>query len=90
MIDRLAQDHSNAQLLGEGLSVLPNFKILQRKIDTNIVMLSPPGDAASFVKYAEAKGVRFIAMGSQQIRAVTHRMIDRADIADVLARLSRS
>ena len=50
-VERLADDHAHARLLGEALGLDPE------DVDTNIVVVDRP-DAASFVERAAADGVR--------------------------------
>ncbi|WP_374456617.1 low specificity L-threonine aldolase [Nocardioides sp.] len=82
-VDRLADDHAHARLLGEALGLDP------QGVDTNIVVVGRP-DAPAFVAAAADEGVRIAAVGPRAIRLVTHLDITRADAdraAAVLARL---
>jgi len=82
-VDRLADDHANAQFLAEavratdGLALQPNF------VDTNIVIfhVAPSlGTAADFVERLRDRGVLMLPFGPQLIRAVTHLDVTREDI----------
>ncbi|SED33123.1 L-threonine aldolase [Nocardioides exalbidus] len=82
-VDRLADDHVHARLLGEALGLDP------ASVDTNIVVVEHP-DAASFVARAADEGVRISAVGPRAVRLVTHLEVSRADAeraASVLSRL---
>jgi len=82
-IDRLADDHANARLLGEACGVDP------AGIDTNIVVV-PCRDAAAVVAAARGEGVLCSAVGPRTLRLVTHIDVSAADArraAEVLAPL---
>ena len=83
-VERLADDHAHARLLGEALGLDP------AGVDTNIVVVDRP-DAAAFVAAAADEGVRIAAVGPRAVRLVTHLDVTRADAeraAAVLARLA--
>ncbi len=83
-VERLADDHAHARLLGEALGLDP------AAVDTNIVVVERP-DAPAFVAAAAAEGVRISAVGPRAVRLVTHLDVTRADAeraASVLAGLS--
>ncbi|UFN45574.1 threonine aldolase family protein [Nocardioides okcheonensis] len=82
-VERLADDHDHARLLGEALGLDPG------DVDTNIVVVERP-DAPAFVAAAAEEGVRIAAVGPRAVRLVTHLDVSRADAeraASVLARL---
>ena len=82
-VERLADDHAHARLLGEALGLDPE------DVQTNIVVVERP-DAAGFVAAAAEEGVRIAAVGPRAVRMVTHLDVTRADAeraAAVLARL---
>ncbi len=83
-VERLADDHDHARLLGEALGLDPAL------VDTNIVVVERT-DAAAFVAAAAAEGVRLAAVGPRAVRLVTHLDVSRADAeraATVLSRLA--
>jgi threonine aldolase len=88
MIDRLAEDHTNAKRLAQGLSRIPGITLAQENVETNIVMfdLSPDIPVADFISRLAAKGVKVGSRGGNLFRAVTHRMISGEDIDEALAR----
>ena len=71
-LERLADDHVHARLLGEALGLDP------ASVDTNIVVVDRP-DAAAFVAAAAEEGVRLSAVGPRAVRLVTHLDVSRAD-----------
>jgi threonine aldolase len=82
-VERLADDHAHARLLGEALGLDPD------DVQTNIVVVERP-DAPAFVAAAADEGVRIAAVGPRAVRLVTHLDVTRADAeraAAVLARL---
>lgn len=83
-VERLAEDHAHARLLGEALGVDPE------EIDTNIVVVQR-SDAAAFVAAAAQEGVRIGTVGPRTVRLVTHLDVSRAEAeraATVLSRLA--
>ncbi|RJP76280.1 MAG: hypothetical protein C4522_18880 [Desulfobacteraceae bacterium] len=88
MVDRLEEDHANARLFAEGIAGLNGLMVNPDDIRTNIVFfdIDPvkvmPADR--FVRELEKSGIRLIQLGSCRLRAVTHRMVERADIEKVL------
>jgi threonine aldolase len=89
MVDRLAEDHANAQRLTEGLVNIKGIEIGEHKVATNIVMfgLSAEYSVDEFVRGLEYVGVKVIPLGTELVRAVTHRMVSASDIDEALARI---
>ncbi|WP_236665832.1 threonine aldolase family protein [Nocardioides baculatus] len=81
-VDRLADDHAHARLLGEALGLDPE------SVDTNIVVVDRP-DATAFVAAAADEGVRIAAVGPRAVRLVTHLDVSRADAERAALVLSR-
>jgi threonine aldolase len=82
-VDRLAEDHANARLLGAAIRQLDGLTLRPDEIDTNIVIFAVDpalGSAAHFASRLAAHGVKMIAFGPQLIRAVTHLDVTRRDI----------
>jgi len=71
--DRLAEDHRRAQRLAAAFGVDP------ATVQTNIV-IACVGDAPAVQARLEEKGVRALAISPTEIRLVTHRDIDDADV----------
>ncbi len=89
MINRLAEDHENAQLLAKGLAQLPGVHIERARVESNIVVADIV-DGAAFQKRMREEGVLTSAFGPGRIRFVTHYGITRDDIAEVLVRSHRA
>ena len=87
MVDRLADDHANAQKLAEGLSEMGGILIHPEKIKTNIVFFRinrtdlTPHALADRLK---TEGVRVGPKAPDQIRAVTNCHVSGDDIDYVL------
>ena len=80
-VERLAEDHRNAQLLADGLR---DLGLEVEPAETNIVMVRV-ADAAARLGPLEDAGVQLTAPGPDRIRCVTHLDVDRAGIERALA-----
>ena len=81
MIDRLAEDHANAQLLARRLSESAAFEIDPRQVETNIVIFRTPRlPAASFVETLRSEGVLCMTIAADRIRMVTHCDVSREEV----------
>ena len=89
MISRLKEDHDNARHLAHGLTRIPDITILHPKIQTNIVMFELPSHVSGpdFVEHLNDYGAKVLYRGGQKFRAVTHRMVNTADIDEALTRV---
>jgi threonine aldolase len=84
-IDRLAEDHKNAQLLSEALSK-KEFVSSILPVETNIVIATIGGKytAASFAAVLKEKGILAIAMTPTQVRFVFHLDISTKDLEQTI------
>jgi threonine aldolase len=83
MVERLAEDHSNARRLADGLSHIPGIQTDPEPPQTNIVFwtLSDPTISLKYFMYAlQNDGVHVGELGKGRIRAVTHYGIGEQDI----------
>lgn len=83
MVDRLVDDHLNAQKLADGLAEMPGVSIDPTRIKTNIVYFDVTHDelaAEDLVKRLDVEGVRMLPVGIGRIRAVTHYHITSDDV----------
>jgi len=83
MVDRLADDHANAHRLAEGLADMPGFAVDLASVQTNIVIWDLTTDRVSPQEVVErlgAEGVKILAIGGRQFRAVTHYGIETDDV----------
>ncbi len=94
-LDRLADDHTNAQILVQAIHDTPGLSLTTPKIDTNLVWfrLDPSkGSAASLAAKLREQGVLVLSAGPHKLRACTHLDVSRAQAeqaADVLRRVVR-
>jgi threonine aldolase len=86
MVERLAEDHENAQVLGRGLAKIPGIELAPPP-QTNLVYFAVAGwEPGRFVRMLAREGVLCFDEGGR-IRWVTHYGIDRADCEEAVARL---
>tara|TARA_B100000029_G_scaffold136742_1_gene131449 strand:- start:284 stop:1354 length:1071 start_codon:yes stop_codon:yes gene_type:complete len=85
MVDRLADDHSNARRLADGLSALPGFHLDPATIETNIVYVElDDGNGPLFASKLRDLGV--LANGRfNWVRFVTHYGINPEDVDEALS-----
>jgi threonine aldolase len=89
MIERLTEDHINAKRLAEGLARVKGITLAQATVATNIVMFDLSHDISptEFVSKLSGQGVKVGSRGGNLFRAVTHRMVNAADIDEALNRI---
>ncbi len=87
MTSRIAEDHSNAQLLAKGLAQVPGIKLDPERVATNILVFEVDGpiDAKDLQARLKERGVLAIALDSRQMRMVTHKDVSRADCERALS-----
>jgi threonine aldolase len=87
MVERLRDDHSNAQVLAAGLRALPGIVLDPPRVDTNIVVFRVPGAgrAEAFASALAERGVLISGFGGDRLRAVTHYGISEGDCRQALA-----
>ena len=81
-VERLAEDHANARLIGERLHDVAGVELELDDLETNIIVFrlrDGAPDAATVVARAAAGGVLVMAFGPRTVRAVTHLDVSRAD-----------
>ena len=75
-VERLAEDHANAERLGKGLAALG---LVVDPVQTNMVFAAVPKDSVAALKqHLEANGV--VALVSPRLRLVTHHDVDRTQV----------
>lgn len=86
-VDRLQDDHRNAQMLAEGLCELHPLLRVEKPVGavTNMVYFEWGGDPADFVARTEARGVRFSQMGNRRFRAVTHLDVTESQVREAIS-----
>ena len=81
-VERLAVDHSNAQVLARGLAELPGVRIDIGAVETNIVLFDVDDAPGLVARLADR--VELQAFGAHRVRAVTHLDVSRADVERAL------
>jgi len=82
-IERLAEDHANAQLLAATIRSLPGVELRPEQVDTNIVVfhVAPElGTSSEVASRLRDRGLLVIPFGAQSLRAVTHLDVSRAEV----------
>ena len=80
-IERLADDHRNAQILAQAVADTPGLYLTPPEVDTNLVWfrIDPElGSAKDITARLKQHGVLVHAAGPQKIRACTHLDVSRA------------
>jgi threonine aldolase len=89
MVERLAEDHTNAAFLATGLANVPGVRIDPASVQTNIVVFNVD-DGVAFQRKLRNAGVLTTAFGPKKVRMVTHCGIERGDVEDALDRVRRA
>ena len=87
-VERLAEDHANAQLLATALSERPGVEIDPASVQTNIVILAVP-DAPDLVARV-ADQVELLALDSRRVRAMTHLDVGAAEVRQAAEAIARA
>ena len=88
MVDRLRDDHSNAQTLAKGLASIEGISTDLPHVQTNIVVYDVSGlgtDGERWVAKLGESGVKAGALEGSRVRMVTHRGIEKEDIEYTLS-----
>jgi threonine aldolase len=94
-LDRLAEDHANAELIAAAAADVPGFTLTPPKVETNLVWFKVDarhGTAKQVAERLKATGVLVAALGANVIRAVTHLNATREQCvraAELIRRLGR-
>lgn len=86
-VDRLREDHENAQQLAQGLAGIEGLCCDASLIDSNLVFFeidSNLGTAVQFCGAIKEQGILIGPMGGQRMRAVTHLDVSAEDISRAL------
>lgn len=84
-VERLAEDHANAQILARALAKIDGITV--DPVETNMVFFDVSGLGLTGNAFNESllgKGVRFSVVGEYRVRAVTHLDVSRAQIEEAL------
>ena len=90
MPKRLCEDHENAKFIAEGVSNIKGIQVDLKRVATNIVVFDVSGTGhtpAALSAGLRERGVLMNAINERQLRAVTHRDVDRPACAAALEAL---
>jgi threonine aldolase len=93
-IERLAEDHANAQRLADAIRQIEGLQLRPPEVDTNLVIFHVEPELASGPEFSgrlKERGVLINAFGPTLLRAVTHLDVDRDNVeraAEVLAEVA--
>jgi threonine aldolase len=88
MVDRLADDHTRARKLADGLHAIDPKLVNPNRVATNIIMVEIGGtgrDAASWVAALIEKGIKTSVWNAHSLRLVPHRHLDDAAVDRAIA-----
>lgn len=86
-IDRLADDHANAQRLVDGLTQINGVTAEDEFVETNIVFFRLDASRGTAVQLSGAlreRGILILPMGGQRLRAVTHLDVTENDVTEAV------
>ncbi|MCE5257719.1 MAG: low-specificity L-threonine aldolase [Chloroflexi bacterium] len=92
MVERLAEDHSNARILAEGMMNLKQVHVDLQSVQSNMVMFTLANRnlvQQRVLAQLAAEGLRVSSMDTLHLRAVTHYGINSEDIALALEIMNR-
>jgi len=85
MVDRLAEDHSNAHTLAEGLAELPGVRCDLSRVQTNLVFFDLDTiPAPAFTAECARQGLLGDWVDQHRMRFVTHYGVDAEDVQSAL------
>lgn len=86
MVDRLAEDHENAQVLAQGLNEIDEC-LLEYEVQTNIVLIDVGSlgiDGDFFLNQVMQRGIKIKKIGRTSFRMICHYGVTRKEIDKVL------
>ena len=94
-IERMAEDHANAQIIANAVAKVPGLELVPRRVESNLVWFAVDaklGTAKEVAERLKRSGVLVAPLGQNMIRAVTHLDVTRAhciEAADAICGLAR-
>ncbi|MGI6142526.1 MAG: low-specificity L-threonine aldolase [bacterium] len=92
MVDRLAEDHANAELLATGLAEIHGLKVNPAEVETNMVRLDVAATGMTgeeFCAELKLRGVLASPFDPTIVRLVTHKDVSRSDMEKTLEVVSQ-
>lgn len=91
MVERLADDHDNAQRLAHGIADALPGSVDPAAVETNMVYIDTGArDPETIIRAMWDEGVRVASVGPSRIRAVTNKEVDRAGIERAITAFARA
>jgi threonine aldolase len=87
-VERLAEDHTHARVLAEGLAKLPGVRLDPATVETNIVIFEVEDGPGVVERLADE--VELQAIDARHVRAVTHLDVIRADVDRALSAFAQA
>jgi threonine aldolase len=81
-IERMAEDHANAQRIAEAIRDCPGLRLVPERVETNLVWFEA-ANAADVAQVLKDDGVLVLAGGPTTVRACTHLDVSAAQAATV-------
>ncbi|UCF84751.1 MAG: threonine aldolase family protein, partial [Desulfobacteraceae bacterium] len=84
-VERLAEDHANAQILAKGLAEIDGITV--EPVETNLVFFDVSGLGITAKEFNDSLlpyGIRFSIIGESLVRGVTHLDVSRAQVEEAL------
>lgn len=78
--NRLSEDHARARALAGELERVAGLEVDLESVQSNMIYLRTEAPASELVEKAAARGIDFLALGSDLLRLVTHLHITDEDI----------
>jgi threonine aldolase len=79
-VERLAEDHENAQIIAKAVAEVPGFTLTPAEVETNLVWFEVDarhGTPKQVAERLKAVGVLVAPLGERVVRAVTHLDVSR-------------
>ena len=94
-VERLADDHAQAQRLAAAIRQIDGLSLCPEQVDTNIVIFRVDprlGTAGEFCALLKQRGLLMLPIDAANVRAVTHLDVDAADVdraGEILAKTAQ-
>ena len=92
-VERLADDHANAQVLARAVAATDGLALESGPVETNLVWIAVDpalGTASDLAAKLRAAGVLVSALGPRVLRACTHLDVSRADVEYAAEQIRRA
>ena len=84
MVDRLAEDHENVQVLGKGIQGIPGLHVHPENHPTNLLMAETDRSAEEWQSAFHQRGLWCFPAASHRLRFVTHADVNQQQIKQAI------